>query len=317
MAQSSWPDPSGGRSVNDLQYEQLVSSYTFDGLVPRSDGADLCYGDSSGMKANFRIGSQVLLRGHMWTSGPSVISVDIDDNTAGQTRYDLVVIRLNRDDSYQATAEVRKGTPGAGLPSYTRTDASDGVWEMPVAQVAVAPSASTIGGSDVTTVGWYINRGGDIQCTSTTRPPHRAGLHIFEMDTKKAYISNGTSWILDLEDTGWITLPFIGSNWKADSTANPIIRRYNGVVYLRLGDPQKIGTLLANDDSHIVDIPEGFRTPFFHRVIAQCSNGSAAVSVYPNNYAANPARANQVWLVQHPQINNNAYIWCGDIAYPI
>jgi hypothetical protein len=317
MAQSSWPDPSGGRSVNDLQYEQLVSSYTFDGLVPRPDGADLCYGDSSGMKANFRIGSQVLLRGHMWTSGPSVISVDIDDNPAGQTRYDLVVIRLNRDDSYQATAEVRKGTPGAGLPSYTRTEASDGVWEMPVAQVAVAPSASTIGGSDVTTVGWYINRGGDIQCTSSTRPPHRAGLHIFETDTKRAYVSNGTSWILDLEDTGWVTLPFAGSNWTADSTANPIIRRYNGVVYLRLGDPKKIGTLLANNDSHIVDIPEGFRTTYFHRTVAQCPGGAAAISIYHSNYTNVPARANQVWLTNAPQINNNTTIWIGDVAYPI
>lgn len=317
MAQSSWPDPSGGRSVNDIQYEELVAAYAPDGLVPRPDGADLCYGDSSGMKVNFRTNSLVLVRGHMWSSGPSVISVDISPNAAGQTRYDLVVIRLNRDDQYQATAEVRPGTPGAGLPSYTRTNASDGVWEMPVAQVAVAPGASTIGGSDVTTVGWYVNRGGDIQCTSTTRPPHQAGLHIWETDTKRAYVSNGTSWILDLEDTGWVTIPFSGSNWTAESTANPIIRRYNGVVYLRLGDPKKVGALNANDDSHICDIPEGFRTNYFHRAIAQCANGSAAISIYPSNYAKTPARANQVFLVNHPFIANGQYIWVGDVAYPI
>lgn len=33
-----------------------------------------------------------------------------------------------------------------------------------------------------------------VECTSTTRPPHRAGRRIFETNTKLSYISDGAVW---------------------------------------------------------------------------------------------------------------------------
>lgn len=317
MPYSSWPAPSGGRSVNDAQYEALAAAYSYDGLISRTDGQTLCYGDSSGLKVSFRIHSQAVVRGHMWDSGASVITIDVDANPSGQIRTDLVVLRLDRS-TYEIAPVVRKGTPGAGAPAFTQTPGDSGVWEIPVARVQVAASASTIGGSDVTVAGWYLGRG-EIVCTSTTRPPHLAGLKIFETDTTNALISTGSSWVVTSSDTGWINVPITNSWWTATDTAAPIIRRFNGVVYLRLGDLKRInGAVQANDDSELVTIPEGFRDTKFHRAGAMVgTSGACSLSIYHSSYTAIANRANKVFVVSHPVIPVNSLLQCEDVQWPL
>lgn len=64
--------------------------------------------------------------------------------------------------------------------------------------------------------------------TSTTRPAHLAGLRIYETDTKKSYISDGTNWTQILDTTMlprvWVLSPALGGPISSnDLVANQTI----------------------------------------------------------------------------------------------
>jgi hypothetical protein len=70
-------------------------------------------------------------------------------------------------------------------------------------------------------------------CTSATRPAHSEGLHIWETDTEREYISNGTAWlpVAQGDDTGWVDGLDEGWSAAANFTLTSIqVRRCNGTV---------------------------------------------------------------------------------------
>lgn len=75
------------------------------------------------------------------------LDLEIDPNASGSTRIDRIVLRLDYD-ARTLTAEVLKGTPGAGAPALTQ-DAT--VWEYPVKRVTVASGDVSISNAEITT----------------------------------------------------------------------------------------------------------------------------------------------------------------------
>jgi hypothetical protein len=71
----------------------------------------------------------------------------IASNTSGATRYDRIVLRLDRVAN-SLSAVVKQGTPGSGAyPALTRV--AGGMWEVPLAGVAVTNGALSIVASNL------------------------------------------------------------------------------------------------------------------------------------------------------------------------
>lgn len=92
-----------------------------------------------------------------------------------------------------------------------------------------------------------------VSCTSTTRPAHRAGRRIFETDTKASYVSDGTNWLVLLEDTNWQSVT-LGTNWTATSGHTPGARRVGKTVHVR-----GAVTKGASAGATLVTLPVGMR----------------------------------------------------------
>lgn len=314
MAQISVPLPSANRQLTDAEYEAVVAGYSEDGLTDGTPSTQPpIYADGSGLNVKIRPDRWAVLRAYLWHTDSAGDTVDLQaaDTSA---RTDLIVLRLDRSTWAVSVAAV-KGTPGAGVPDPTRDTGDSGVYEIPWAEVDVAANATSIGASAVRSRAWYLSRNGTILCTSSTLPPAAPGRTIYDTETATQYLAlsySSDSWRVTSEDTGYVPVPFAAGNWTAGG-ATPMICRKDGWITLRLGDPEKVGGLAANADSHIIDLPPGFRSGTFHRGIAQIAGGSGALSIYESGNTN--GRANQVWLVNHPAISDGQQIWCADVTY--
>jgi hypothetical protein len=157
VAESSWPTVAGGRSITDVQWEEMAGGFAASGIVAATSDTPVVYGDSTGMQVKVRANKLGNVSGNGWTSGPTEFTKAIGANATGSTRIDLVVLRLTRS-SRAVTVEVRAGTPGAGVPSPVQDSiiAGTGIWEMPLAQVTVVSGASTISSTDVVNIAPYV-----------------------------------------------------------------------------------------------------------------------------------------------------------------
>lgn len=199
MAQSSWPSPTTSRVVDDSQYERLGLSYSGQGgLIGSPADTNLVYGDSTGMQVKVRADRYAYIRGYEWWSGATEFTKAIGANASGSTRVDLIVLRLSRT-TWNVTIEVVAGTPGAGAPAVTQNTGTTGVWELPLATVSVAPSASTITAGNVTFLGVYLGSdgGGYVvgAVAALTYVPGKYDGMVVTVGRSK-FLYNGTSWIL-------------------------------------------------------------------------------------------------------------------------
>ncbi|MFB6392641.1 hypothetical protein [Polymorphospora lycopeni] len=251
MAESSYPDP----SVTQLQHERLLGRLGPSGLLGSPADLPLVYADGTGTRTTkIRANRQALVEGYGWENDGVEVTKTHAANSSGQTRIDVVVLRLSRS-TWDVTSQIVQGTPGAGPPAVTMQTGSSGVWELPVADVAVASGATTFAGSVVTPRAWYVGDDGQIICTSTTRPPHSPGRQITETNTGQVLVSVGSQWLILREDTGWVPLtPAAG--WGARLLQ---VRRLNGQVTLWCNVRRTGSTLAANTTSIITTLPTGFR----------------------------------------------------------
>jgi hypothetical protein len=155
MAETSWPSPDNGRTVNDRQYEIIMAQTTDDGLLSDDTGVNLdpggiapVYGDSSGMQVKIPANIYGQVRGFGWGSGTSILTRAIAANASGSTRLDRIVLELNKTTWNVRLATVQ-GTPGGGLPALTRSVTDTGVFQVHLAAVTVASGASTISAASV------------------------------------------------------------------------------------------------------------------------------------------------------------------------
>lgn len=189
MAETWYPNP----SVTQLQHEHLIALAVPTGVVGHPQDPPLVYAPGSGTREiRIRADRRASVLGYGWENDNNEIVFSLADNAAGSTRVDLVVLRFDRAD-YSVRNAVVPGTPGAGAPAPTMNTGASGVWELPLAEVDVGPGATNIADTQVRSRAWYIGPGGYL-CTSLTRPPHSPGRRLWETDTGRLMVSNGTQW---------------------------------------------------------------------------------------------------------------------------
>lgn len=164
MAESSWPTVAGSRAISDTQWELMSQGFAPDGVIGLPTDTAVVYGDSTGLQVKIRANKYAVVKGHGWMSGTSEFTKAITSNNSGQTRIDLVVLRLNRTDQ-TVTVQVKAGTPGSGSAPALQQDASSsgtGLYEIALARVTVTSGASTISSGNVVPYARYILPGGTV-----------------------------------------------------------------------------------------------------------------------------------------------------------
>ena len=145
MAQTSWPFEN--IDTSETQFSQWARNIG-EGVKGSVTGTELKpYGDSSGLQVKVPAG-QAMVRGHYYfNTAEETLAIATANGT--NPRIDTVVLELD-PSANSITLKVVTGTPGASpvAPTLTQTDA--GVYQLPLANVAVAAAAGTITAGNVT-----------------------------------------------------------------------------------------------------------------------------------------------------------------------
>lgn len=212
MAESSWPNPANGRVVDDNGWEKLgISMGPSAAVYGDFTSPQLVYGDSTGMQVKIAADRYAVVRGHVWWSGSSIVTKTIASNSSGSTRIDLVVLRYSRT-TYDVTVQIVQGTPGAGAPSSTKNLGTTGTYELVLAQVTVANSASTITAANVTYVATHLGSDANLQVADfasnslTYVPQPYPGMRVSVANDSNVWTRNtaNNAWVLTSQ-TGMIS----------------------------------------------------------------------------------------------------------------
>jgi hypothetical protein len=307
VAQDSWPSPAhNDRAVTDAEYEIIAERMTFNG-IHGDPTHDAVVSAGPGLTVIVRANVYGNLRGFAWHSGSTEVTLPIAANSSGQTRIDLVVLRLDRSD-WSVRAVVKQGTPGAGTPALTLNGAYTGVYEMRLAVVTVLSGASSV---TVKRNELYV--GSRIRaCTSSTRNPVPAlGEMCFETDTGQVRMWTGSAWTSVFDDPGIVSADSPLSTWSIETGSD--LEKRNGNVHFRLGSFKRTAAnFTAPTDSRLpVLIPAAYQHPTHHQFAIVYVTGAqiGRVTIYP----ASHERAGQVWLTHHPDMETGEYV-LGSVA---
>jgi hypothetical protein len=253
VAELSFPTTGGG-SVVDANYEALIGTSVPSGLIGNSGLTDLVYGDSSGRQVKVRPNRSAIVRGYRWQTDGAGITRSITANTSGQPRIDLAVLRLNRAD-WTVTFQVIAGTPAASpvAPSPTQSEGPSGVWELPLAYVAVANQAATILAANVTSRAPYQN---SFQYEGAALPPSTMNPRTFYDESKaRMFDKIGADWRITGEFTDPLTAA-ASSGWTAQTIR---LQRVNGFVWFYLQVARAGGNIGPETQSVIYNLPAAYR----------------------------------------------------------
>lgn len=153
------------------------------------------YGDSSGMQVKVKTG-------HAWIEGHMVISdaeeiLAIAANNSGNPRIDRIVLQMDRDAN-TIDLIVKQGVP-AGAPAAPALTQTDALWEISLAQIAVANAAGTITAGNVTDERGYARSSDILSLTTAQRDTLPAafkyeGLVIYNDTLNKHQYWTGAAW---------------------------------------------------------------------------------------------------------------------------
>ncbi len=141
MAQTSYPFDE--QSVTEDQWSAMMSTAQESRVVTGL----AVYGDSSGRQVKAPLGT-AWVRGHFYVSTAEE-TLAIGANASGNPRIDTVVLTLDPTANSIVLAVVA-GTAAAAPVPPTLTQTDTGVYQYPLADVAVANGAATIAATDVT-----------------------------------------------------------------------------------------------------------------------------------------------------------------------
>lgn len=139
MAQTSWPFEN--IDTSETQFSQMFRNFA-SGVNGTPAGTELKVSAGTGLQVSVALG-QAMVRGHYYVSTSAEL---LTIGTANPTnpRIDSIVLTLDPSANSIVLAVVA-GTPASSpvAPTLTQTDA--GVYQMELAQVAVAAGAGTVG----------------------------------------------------------------------------------------------------------------------------------------------------------------------------
>lgn len=271
MAELSYPAP----GVTQVQHERLMGGASASGVAGFPTDDPVVYAPNSGTREiRVRADRRAVVEGYGWETDASELVRNLAANVSGSTRVDLVVLRLDRA-TWDVTVEVVQGTPGSGAPAPTYGTGSSGVWELPLAEVAVASGATTLAGSTVTNRAWYVGPDGQIRCTTSTLPPHEAGRAVWVHPDGRWMVSTGGQWLTGVEDTGAVAASMVSGYTSSHNT----LWRRNGLVFYQL-TLQRTAQMAANTAYKVATSPAGYRPAVQVQTAAVISStGATAVAV--------------------------------------
>ncbi len=131
--------------------------------------------------------------------GAETVTIAAADPTNG--RRDLIVARI-RDAAYSGATNSFSIEAVTGTPAASPVDPTIPANSYVLARIAVNAGATSITNANITDgrAVWFgqygraAGLGGIIACTDTTQPPHQSGRAIYESNTKRLSISDGTNW---------------------------------------------------------------------------------------------------------------------------
>lgn len=235
MAQTSWPfhDGTDGTPVLEDQWSAMARLWCATGVVGAPGDANLqVFANGSGREVHVRAG-RASVRGH-WFLSDAQDTLAIAANSSGNPRIDRIVVQLD-PSSDEAVLAVLEGTPGASpaAPSLTQTDT--GVYELPLAQVAVANGVALISSGNVTDERLFAS----VPYTpalSSLRPANPVkGQRVYETNTGLSVVYNGSAWVNDnqaLHDAA-AAAPYCRA-WHTgypSQTASVSVQKYNSATY--------------------------------------------------------------------------------------
>lgn len=272
MAELSYPT-SGGGSVTDAKYEQLIGRHGPSGLVGDFDiNQPLVYADSTGRQIKVRANRAAIVRGFRWETDSAGLTVPIAANSSGQPRHDRVVLRLDRS-TWTVSLQVIQGNPSSSpyTPDYVWQETGYNVWELRLARVYVAPNAVTIAAGDVQNQAFNIG-GWNYRGEKAWAPyPPNAGNLFYAQDAARLYYADGNTHRI-IGEAGNITSQGAGaSGWD---TKWIYYTRWNGFVYMHGYPLRSGGQLSAGTDSNICTIPAVYRPPNDIFLVAYAGNNA-------------------------------------------
>jgi hypothetical protein len=269
VAHESFPnDAHNNREVTLPEHEQIVAPLGLSGMINYSSTEPL-FGDSTGMQVKLRAGVRASVRGTRFNN-TSETTVSIAGNTSGNTRIDLIVLRLRRQESgvgvgdqFTVIPHRIAGTPAAipVAPSPVRDDTLDGTgfWDIPLAEVTVIHNATTITAAQVVSRAYYIAGSGYTGRDSWGKPPVEPGVIFRANDTGVAYIGTASgTWQRIYYDTGWVPVTG-GPNAAGWTFANFAVRRQGNLILCNMFLVRTGGTVGASSHQKFGPTPAEFR----------------------------------------------------------
>jgi len=190
MAQSAWPFEN--IDTSESQFSQWARNIG-EGVKGSSAGTELkAYGDSSGMQVKVPAGF-AMVRGHYY-SNTALETLTIAAAHATLARIDSVVLELD-PSANTILLTVLTGTAAStpAAPSLTQTDT--GVYQIRLANVAVAAAATTISAGNVTDTRTFLGASSVSSAAITTAVSDKSANYTLVAADKNTYIRSTGSAI--------------------------------------------------------------------------------------------------------------------------
>lgn len=152
MTELSRPFADGGGDGNafsDAQWQEVLNAFVFRNGVNAGHDNELAVQATAPVSKNIEVQTGSAFVEGIFYITDAVVTKTISDNTSGQPRIDLVVLRTIYADR-EMRVYVIEGTPAAipVAPSPTQVDGT--TWDEPLAEVEVANGFATLSDGDIT-----------------------------------------------------------------------------------------------------------------------------------------------------------------------
>lgn len=216
MATSSFPFDN--QDTTEAQYSQLFRELQTSGVADTYGGTGLRVDATGGMGLSVQPGFAIV-RGHGFQStGTEVVTLPAATTS---TVIHLVVLRL---DPAANTISIQRlsGVGNGGAPALTQTDT--GIYEIPLMQIEVGPSAANIDPTKMTDKRAFLGAAPTGWSTASRPTSPRYATLGYNATTGQWEFYNGVEW-------KWVVDPSLGDRVAALET-EPYIRRSNAISML-------------------------------------------------------------------------------------
>lgn len=251
----------------------------------------------------FISGTEGTYQGLYFVENRGVTNLTIAAADATNARKDLIVAKV-QDAGYSGATNLWSLAVVTGTPSASPAEPAAPANSFVVAMVTVAALATSITNANITDRrSRAASLGGIVPCLSTTRPTGVDGLEIWETDTKRLLVHDGTNWVVVRTPITTYT-PTLGN--VTGGTPTGTYQVWDKVVHLSVN--MVAGTVTANG-SITISLPAGLTSaasPSLQVALGQIgatpalasariANSSSSISCFAdaagNNWAASAALA--------------------------